>query len=79
MKKTILLSLLIGFLSVHPSFAKPVKKEKTTKAASNISSLGWKLVNAQEIMKGFEQGKEKVKVIVNLAEPPKIRAKVRWK
>ena len=46
---------------------------------NNTAILENKLVDFQEIFKGFEQGQEKVKVIVNLAESPEIRSKVRWK
>jgi subtilisin family serine protease len=46
---------------------------------NNTAVLENKLVDSQEILRGFEQGQEKVKVIVNLAESPEIRSKVRWK
>lgn len=73
--------LAVIFLSIFTIqlYAKPVDKEKVIESASNISLLDGKLVNSQEIMKGFEQGKDKVKIIVNLTEPPKIRDEVRWK
>lgn len=37
-----------------------------------------KLINPEDIIAGFEQGREKVKVIVNLAEPRQIRAATAW-
>jgi subtilisin family serine protease len=46
---------------------------------NNTAVLENKLVDSQEIFKGFEQGQEKVKVIVNLAEAPEIKSKVNWR
>ncbi|MHC4191022.1 MAG: S8 family peptidase [Planctomycetota bacterium] len=37
-----------------------------------------KLINAEDIVAEFEQGKEKVKVIVNLAEPQRIKSTTDW-
>ena len=37
-----------------------------------------KLIHCNDIMKGFEEGQERVKVIVNLAEPWEIRRTVNW-
>lgn len=45
--------------------------------ASGAPSSG-KLVHCEDIMKGFEGGKERVSVIVNLAEPAATKAKTNW-
>ncbi len=50
-------------------------------AKSEVKSSGFsagKLLNCNEIMKGFENGENSVKVIVNLAEPVKTKAKTDW-
>jgi subtilisin family serine protease len=38
-----------------------------------------KLVNSAEIFKGFEEGNEKVKVIINLTEPEQLLKTVNWR
>ena len=38
-----------------------------------------KLVNSAEIFKGFEEGNEKVKVIINLTEPEQLLETVNWR
>jgi subtilisin family serine protease len=37
-----------------------------------------KLINRNHIMRGFEEGQERVNVIVNLAEPAETKAKMNW-
>jgi subtilisin family serine protease len=37
-----------------------------------------KLINPEDIIAGFEQGREKVKVIINLAEPQRIKSTTDW-
>jgi len=51
----------------------------TTKTEEQSSSpSAGKLINCNDIMKGFEKGQERVKVIVNLAEPVETKAKTDW-
>ena len=45
---------------------------------SELTSLRWKLVNYDDIVGPLEQGAETVKVIVNLVEPPHIKATTDW-
>jgi len=50
--------------------------------SSTVSWAEWapeeKLINSDDIIAGFEQGKEQVKVIVNLTESIRIRAATNW-
>jgi len=83
MKKTILLTFGILFVSVVSAFAATPKRDSGSDTgqapSSNGFSLDGKLVNAQEIMKEYEQGKDRVKVIVGLIERAEIKEETNWK
>jgi subtilisin family serine protease len=50
----------------------------TPNAQGQSDSWTGKLYHSKDILKGFEQGQDKVKVIVNLAEPLATKAKTNW-
>jgi subtilisin family serine protease len=50
----------------------------TTPANQSSGVSAEKLIHCDDIMNGFAAGKERVKVIVNLAEPAQQRAKTNW-
>lgn len=79
-KKIILLIFSIVLIIVSLAFGATPNDDCGCGTSGKTSfSLEGKLVNSQEIMKGFEQGEEKVKVIVNLVEPPNLKMGVNWK
>jgi hypothetical protein len=81
-KQITIFLLPLCFLLNSQIFAKPVASESDSdvswEASVNGSSYNRKLINPQEIMEGFEEGQNRVKVIVNLAEPQKTKAITKW-
>jgi len=78
MKRTALFSILMFFVGVVSALGTTPQDDCACGGLQEISSNG-KLVNAQEIIKDFEQGQSRVKVIVNLVEPSQALAAVDWK
>jgi subtilisin family serine protease len=78
------LSLFILLLGAKVSMAVPANDPNsncgcTARSEGHPSALSpGKLIHCNDIMKGFEEGQGRVKVIVNLAEPAETKAKTDW-
>lgn len=78
------LSLFILLLGARASMAAPANDPNsncgcTAQSEGHPSALSQgKLVHCNDIMNGFEEGQERVKVIVNLAEPAETKARTDW-
>jgi hypothetical protein len=78
------LSLFILLLVAKVSMAVPANDPNSncgctapSEGHSSALSLG-KLIHCNDILKGFEEGQGRVKVIVNLAEPAETKARTDW-
>jgi uncharacterized repeat protein (TIGR02543 family) len=78
------LSLFILLLGAKVSMGVPANDPNsncgcTAQSEGHPSALSpGKLIHCNDIMKGFEEGQGRVKVIVNLAEPAETKAKTDW-
>ncbi len=78
MKKSMLFIVLVFFAGAVSALG-TTSEEDCACSGSQETSKNGKLLDAREITKGFEQGESRVKVIVNLVEPPQAPAVVDWK
>jgi subtilisin family serine protease len=81
--KTALRCGIFGFLLFFASWAIAANEPDSNCAcAADLQgqSSPWtgKIFHSRDILKGFEAGQEKVKVIINLAEPEEIKARTDW-
>ena len=80
----VILSSLFLLLMVEIAMAVPANDPNSncgcsTKSEGQPSGLSAeKIINCNDIMSGFEKGEQRVKVIVNLAEPAETKARTDW-